>query len=201
MEGWYFSRQQKVGALVLMCLLSLVILAWWGWQQVRPESELDFALADSLYVAPTSTALGERVDINLADSTEWEALPGIGPRLAQRILRYRKSLGGFDSVAQVRKVYGLRPETWERIQPQLFVNALTRPKAAPKVQHTSREIPRLEINRASAEEFAQLPGIGSVLSQRIVNFRQAKGGYASVAEIAEVYRLEAETFQRIRPYL
>lgn len=203
MEGWYFSRQQKVGASILMALLSLFIFGWWGWQQTRPEPRVNFAVADSLYEPPIFMALDERVDINLADSAAWTQLRGIGPVLSQRIVRYRNSLGGFDSVAQLSQVYGLRAETFDAILPQLFVNPLTRKKVAQSARKQSpgREIPRLEINQAGAEDFAKLPGIGKVLSRRIVNFREAKGGFSSVEDISRVYRLEAETFQRIRPYL
>ncbi len=186
-----------------MALLSIILLGWWGWQRYRPRPQIQFSAADSLYEPPSFQPSGERIDINLADSATWTSLRGIGPVLSQRIVRYRSSLGGFDSVAQLGQVYGLRAETFAAIQPQLFVNPLTRQEVPlPRPERAaSRDVPRVEINQARAEDFAQLPGIGKVLSQRIVNFRQAKGGFTSVDEISRVYHLEAETFQRIRPYL
>jgi competence ComEA-like helix-hairpin-helix protein len=204
MEGWYFSRQQKIGALLLICLLAAGTGGWWAWRQQGASQNLAFAVADSLYTPPTFAEAAERLDINLADSAAWAGLYGIGPVLSQRIVRYRRSQGGFDSVGQLSRVYGLRAETLAPLRPRLFVNPLTRQAfaetSAPKPQPRQAP-PRIDINRASAADFARLPGIGAVLSQRIVNYRNAKGGFQAVADIRQVYRLEPETFARIEPYL
>ena len=44
----------------------------------------------------------------------------------------------------------------------------------------------LNINTATAEQFDQLPGIGPVLAQRMVDYRQANGGYRAVEELLKV---------------
>ena len=44
----------------------------------------------------------------------------------------------------------------------------------------------LNLNRATAEELAGLPGIGAELAGRIVAYREAHGGFDSVEEIMEV---------------
>ena len=48
-----------------------------------------------------------RLDLNLATATELDALPGIGPVLAQRILDWRTEHGRFASVDQLREVPGI----------------------------------------------------------------------------------------------
>ena len=57
------------------------------------------------------------VDINLADSSELEKLPGIGFKLASRIIKYRMLLGGYIKIEQVKEVYGITEETYEKIKP------------------------------------------------------------------------------------
>ncbi|HMP94320.1 MAG TPA: helix-hairpin-helix domain-containing protein, partial [Phnomibacter sp.] len=69
-------------------------------------------------------AAAERVarlalDINGANQEAWEALPGIGPALAARILKFRNSLGGFYSINQVAETFGLPDSTFDRIRPYL----------------------------------------------------------------------------------
>lgn len=59
------------------------------------------------------------VDINRADTSELIALPGIGSRLAARIVAFRARLGGFTSVEQLRQVYGLRDSVFLLLQPFL----------------------------------------------------------------------------------
>lgn len=63
------------------------------------------------------------VDINTADSLALEGLPGIGPAFAKRILKYRTLLGGYVQVAQLKEVYGMPEETYEKIKPLCKVSA------------------------------------------------------------------------------
>lgn len=50
---------------------------------------------------------GRPVDINLADEIDLLAVPGIGPRTAEKIVRYRESVGGFAEVGDLRKIPGI----------------------------------------------------------------------------------------------
>jgi competence protein ComEA len=52
-------------------------------------------------------AAGGPLNLNTATLTELDALPGVGPVLAQRILDYRAKSGGFRTVDELRKVEGL----------------------------------------------------------------------------------------------
>src|SRR5690606_24522620 len=62
-----------------------------------------------------------KVDINGADSAAWEALPGIGAKLAGRIILFREKLGGFYKPEQVGEVYGLADSIFQRIRPMLVM--------------------------------------------------------------------------------
>jgi DNA uptake protein ComE-like DNA-binding protein len=58
----------------------------------------------------------EKIFINNADSTEWGAIAGHRPRLAQRIIRFRERLGGFYSLFQVGELVGLPDSVFQRIK-------------------------------------------------------------------------------------
>lgn len=49
----------------------------------------------------------DKADINSANAIELTAIRGVGPVLSKRIISYRNSLGRFDSIQQLYKVYGL----------------------------------------------------------------------------------------------
>ncbi|MFN0203408.1 MAG: ComEA family DNA-binding protein [Bacteroidia bacterium] len=150
------------------------------------------------------------LDINTADTTAWQQLPGIGKVLSKRIVKFREMLGGFMEVAQVQKVYGLKPETYEKILPYLQINPETIPPTASQsaqrkwdkgVQTMGVELSIIDINEATEEDWESLPGIGEVLSKRIIKYRTAIGGFKNVEQVAKLYGLPPETFEEIKPYL
>ncbi|MBS1723399.1 MAG: helix-hairpin-helix domain-containing protein [Armatimonadetes bacterium] len=57
------------------------------------------------------------VNINTGTQEDLESLPGIGPALAQRILQYRTSSGGFRSLDELDNVKGIGPKKLEEIRP------------------------------------------------------------------------------------
>ncbi len=64
-------------------------------------------------VAPAGTAAGDavrpdgRIDVNRASATELEALPGVGPVLAERIVSHRDAHGPFAAPADLLDVAGI----------------------------------------------------------------------------------------------
>lgn len=56
---------------------------------------------------------------------------------------------------------------------------------------------RLDINRATVGDLEELPGIGPVLAQRIVDHRDEHGPFSEVGELRDVPGIGEATFQRI----
>ena len=68
--------------------------------------------------------LGLPIDLNRASVQDLEAVPGIGPVLAQRIVDYRKAHGPFKRIDELQeKVLGFGPKKLESIKPYLFIDA------------------------------------------------------------------------------
>jgi competence protein ComEA len=63
----------------------------------------------------------DRLDLNRASAAELEALPGIGPALAARILDYRAGHGRFNDVRDLLNVAGVGEKTLARFADQLVV--------------------------------------------------------------------------------
>lgn len=63
-----------------------------------------------------SAAAGQLVNVNTATPAELEALPGIGPVLAEAIVAYREEHGPFASIDQLEDVSGIGPVTLEEIR-------------------------------------------------------------------------------------
>jgi competence protein ComEA len=64
---------------------------------------------------------GGAVDVNQADAAELQALPGIGPVLAERIVAWRTEHGAFAAVEDLQDVPGIGPAVLSRIRDQARV--------------------------------------------------------------------------------
>ena len=67
------------------------------------------------------------LDLDRATATEIETLPGIGPALAERIVRHRDSAGTFGSVEALCLVRGIGPAMAEKLRPLVTFTGPRRP--------------------------------------------------------------------------
>lgn len=59
---------------------------------------------------------------------------------------------------------------------------------------------RLNVNLADAGELTELPGIGEVLAQRIIDYREEHGPFASMEELVQVSGVGERTLERLREF-
>lgn len=64
---------------------------------------------------------GAKLNLNAATEAELEALPGIGPVLAQRIVAYRQKKGRFTSLRQLMEVEGIGQKKYEALRDLLTI--------------------------------------------------------------------------------
>ena len=64
------------------------------------------------------------VDLNRATVHELETLPGIGAVLAQRVIAFRESLGGFRKIEDLREVKGIGAKKFDRLKLLVTVSTL-----------------------------------------------------------------------------
>jgi competence protein ComEA len=57
---------------------------------------------------------------------------------------------------------------------------------------------KININQASAEELEELPGIGPTLAERIVAYREKRGGFRGLEELKQVSGIGEKKFAEIR---
>jgi competence protein ComEA len=129
----------------------------------------------------------EHLEVNSCDSASFVSLPGIGPVLAARIIKYRRLLGGFASVDQLKDVYGLPVETYDLIKGWLYADTLI--------------ISRININSADFKTLARLPYIEKFEVTAILKYRELKGRISEMNELTGNKLIGAEKAVKVRPYL
>ncbi|HYF31853.1 MAG TPA: helix-hairpin-helix domain-containing protein [Chitinophagaceae bacterium] len=127
------------------------------------------------------------VDINSADTSEWVALPGIGSKLAARIVFFRERIGGFHEVEQLSEVYGLPDSTFQRIKPYLRM--------------THNTVRKLNINSGTLELLKQHPYIKWNIAKAIIAYRTQHGTFKSLEELQQIEAISPEAYRKMAPYL
>lgn len=127
------------------------------------------------------------VDINEADTAAFIALPGIGSKLAARIVNFRDKLGGFYSLAQVGETYGVPDSTFQKIKTHLILK--------------EGAVKKLNINTATKDELKVHPYIKWNLANAIVEYRNQHGAYKSLEDLKNIVMVDEATFNKISHYL
>ncbi len=127
------------------------------------------------------------LEINTCDSASLEALPGIGPVLSVRIIKFRKLLGGFASVVQLREVYGLSEEVYNIISARVFADTM--------------KVRKIRINNAEYRELIRLPYFEKYEVTAILKYRELEGNISCLNEMIENKLIAPERAMKVRPYL
>lgn len=61
------------------------------------------------------------INLNTADVTELQNLPGVGPKKAELIIQYRQEKGSFSKIEDLTEVQGIGEKTFAKIKSQLTV--------------------------------------------------------------------------------
>lgn len=96
------------------------LLKWYGVPKAQLESLLPFVRIVSVPKKQHKhSQFKPWLDINRASLNDLMGLK-LSAGLAKRIIRYREYLGGYQSIGQLKKVYGMSEEDYQRLRPNLL---------------------------------------------------------------------------------
>lgn len=140
------------------------------------------------YEAPFLVKL-KVLDLNLADSADFEALPGIGEKTAGRLVQFRESLGGFYSVGQLADVYGVDSTNYNKAIKWLKVEEGT-------------AIKPIKLNSMTEDVLKKHPYVRWRTARALIAYREKHGAYTSIEEVRQAYPpLTDAQWVRLKRYL
>lgn len=176
-KGGYFSTPEKFAAIYGM----------------RPELFADlqpFIVIENNYLKEVdleaSSTLAFPVDLNMADSTQLLQLKGLSRGMVRSVLRFRTASGGFVDPGQLKEVYGMTDELYNRIRPLCTAN----PAAIRKIM----------VNQASVDKLRAHPYLNFYQAKAIYELRRRKGKLESIDQLRHLDELDEATLNKLTAY-
>jgi DNA uptake protein ComE-like DNA-binding protein len=220
------SRTEANGILVLVFLLLLIISSPFIYRNAFQGGdftfEADSVLLDSLikmlqYKAETEPEMPNidgpsqdtvfSFDPNEIDFSQMILL-GFDTLIANRIIRFRNAGGRFEIKRDLLKIYHLPYSHYMKLKKYirlpdriktLSANTLdTISGVVHSLSKSQKEMTWFDINNVDTTDLKAIYGIGSVLSNRIIKYRDLLGGYSNIDQLNDVYGLKGNSLANLK---
>jgi len=221
------SRTEANGILVLVLLLSLIILSPFFYKNMfkggYSSYDADSVLLDSLIrifenIPVEGGRTAESIDQVQRDTVfsfdpnettfHQMILLGFDSIIARRIIKYRNSGGEFKVKKDLLKVYDLPEMLFAKLEDhislpdtiEIFLNKNLgyMISTTDTISYEKDKKARFNINHADTSDLMTVSGIGSVLSKRIIKYRDLLGGYSNINQLNDVYGLKGSSLMNIK---
>jgi DNA uptake protein ComE-like DNA-binding protein len=215
-----FSTLERRGITALLVLIILIILVRLNihrlvsndrednekakellaaWNRYKAEH---LAVASDIYTESGNITSGTLFpfDPNTLDSTGFITL-GLKPKTTHFLLNWRRKGKIFYKKEDLKPLYTLKPEEYTRLEPYIAINT---PRTSPhRYTHSSMPpLPRtIDLNATDSATLVRLNGIGPTLAHKILEKRNALGGYLKLEQLKEIYTFPDTTFALLREKL
>lgn len=147
-------------------------------------------------------------------------LLGVPESPARAIISYRKSGGRFRKPEDLSRIYTLSDDDFMRLRAHIRIattsdsgsehSSARRLQADSSFQVVAADTSRaswrrydavvVELNSTDTSALMEIRGIGPYFANRIVAYRDALGGYHSIDQLLEIYRMDTATLDRLAPH-
>ncbi len=192
MRNRFTHIKERKGIFNLMCLIALIVLITSSFKSERNEEYFDFTqikqVTDQIYKEEYSKA---QINVIKAKPAKRMTTPSFNPvKYAGEIIRKEpESKDNPTEKYQKIEVISGKPKhkSSQKPKPEWIKNKY-------KLQH-------IDINQSDIVDWEALPGIGPYYAKIITNFREKLGGFTSIDQVGETWRLPDSIFQKIKPLL
>lgn len=153
---------------------------------------------DSVYAStPRAIKKDTILSLNAADTTALKLIPGIGPNMARRIVRYRQQLGGFASASQLFDDQLYQDQYGHSIRSHYCL-----PDSVTQYFYIEMDsIKPIPVNHASVERLQAHPYISHTLAKEIYTLRRQQLTLENIDKIKGLPHLNDSLTKQLKPYL
>jgi DNA uptake protein ComE-like DNA-binding protein len=214
---FHFTRRERNGVISLLLLIAVLLsiricLPGWVKRPEDPKEDQNLMAAWEQYkndhkvqhpgkspVTPTTASLF-RFDPNTIDSADCLRL-GLRPVTTRMLLNWRRSGKVFHNREDLKPLYTLKPEEYQRLEPYIEINPMYARQTYPAYSRIAPLPSSFDLNTADSSMLVRLNGIGPVLAHKIVEKRKALGGYLRHEQLKDIYPFPDTTFSMLRERL
>lgn len=203
-KKWFgYDRKERRASFILLIIIAVVILVRYIYPN-RPDEVEDISALLVRDTIPSSISYGtmmpqkmtlnkqektvkKLINLNSCDSAMLEALPGIGPVLSARIIKYRNLIGGYARVGQLREVYGLPQETYDLIKSRVFADTSL--------------LKHVNVNTAEYRDLDQIIYLRRSDIYAIIKYRDINKKVKGLEELVSNKIIADSIARKVKPYL
>jgi len=229
-EYFDFNKRQERGVLILSLILLLVIILHYSIpnllqrQSSNNTDNTEYLLQVSLAPFDISSNkpnlkypsnndielhITQQFDPNTVSPEQLENF-GLPVYVVNNIRKYREKGGRFKKKTDVSKIYGLKSQWYTTMEPYIKIAEVKKSKNK-KYKPMFSEEPKKEakvtiplvlgLNTADSVELIDISGIGPYYAGSIVKYRKRLGGFVSLTQLLELYKMDSSKLNRISEHL
>lgn len=205
-----FTKQQRNGIFLFLLIIVFLQVVYYlinqplkNYNVNKAELEAFMQELDSLRLVKIEESKPKIFPFNPNYITDYKgAQLGMSNKEIDRLLNFRRQNKWINSAEDFQAVTRISDSLLNLISPYFkFPEWVTNPKPKPNTEY-SKKVKTLaqkqDLNTATAKQLQKVNGIGEVLSERIIRFRNKfPGGFIADIQLQDVYGLSPEVLERI----
>ncbi|CEN43716.1 conserved hypothetical protein [Capnocytophaga canis] len=212
MKGFpFFKRNQRIGIFLLLLLIVLIQIAYFVVDFSEKTSERSsqlFANIEKQVDSLRTVALRPKKDtiypFNPNYITDYKGyILGMSTEEIDRLLAFRKQGKFVNSTQEFQNITKISDSLLKKIAPafkfpEWVNNKKSNDYQKVKTSLTSSHKEKQDINTATKEQLMEVKGVGNVLSDRILKYKERLQGFVEMDQLAEVYGLETDVVELLK---
>lgn len=134
-----------------------------------------------------------KFDPNTYKMKDWMSL-GLSEKQANVVVRFAQR--GIYSNDHLKQIFVIDESLFNLIKDSTFYperhNSYQK-----KERYQKKEVEKVELNSATAEELDKLPGIGEYFAKNIIDYRNKLGGFINKEQLLDIYHFDSEKLTKI----